>query len=159
MNPTRLILFAFLSFLLTGCGSSGGGSSSTLLDKILKRDQLDTFSSAVLAAGLADELDEEGPWTVFAPNNQAFDVFTQEQLDALLANPAALEDAISYHIVAANLKTSDLENLDRVQTIQGSFIEINGAGDSLRVNDAIIKTRNIGANNGTLHIIDRVLTP
>jgi len=120
---------------------------------------LSTLVTAVVAGGLADTLSNTSPLTVFAPNNQAFDRLPNGVLAYLLANPKALDDVLTYHVVSGNVTSSMLKNDEIVPTLQGGNVTIHIAGRLVLVNDAHVIAADNFASNGVVHIIDRVLLP
>ncbi len=139
-----------------------------VLDGVLVpvRDNVDTtvgagFSTlvqAVQAAGLEDVLRGEGPFTVFAPTNEAFDDLPDGTLEELLDDPEALGRVLTYHVVSGRVFASDLEDGMEVSTVEGSTVRISLAGTPM-VNDAEITATDILTSNGVIHVIDAVLVP
>jgi uncharacterized surface protein with fasciclin (FAS1) repeats len=119
-----------------------------------------TLVTAVEAAGLTETLSGEGPFTVFAPTDEAFAALPEGTLDALLADTDALSDVLTYHVVSGDLKAADVVELDSVDTLQGEAIAITVEDDVVTLNGtAKIVTADVAASNGTIHVIDAVLTP
>ncbi len=124
-------------------------------------DALDTFTVAVAAADLDDELATGGPFTVFAPNNQAFLDLPVGALDDLLLplNQAQLVDVLQGHIVAGQTFARDLSDGQTLTTLSGRTITVNIANGTISVDGAQVVEANIVASNGVIHIIDAVLLP
>lgn len=121
--------------------------------------QFSTLVTAVKTAGLVDTLSGSGPFTVFAPTNAAFDKLPAGTLDSLLKDPAKLKDILTYHVVAGNVKASDVVKLTKATTVEGKDVAIKVDGSSVMVNDSTVTKTDIMASNGTVHVIDTVLLP
>ncbi|MGB3737275.1 MAG: fasciclin domain-containing protein [Ilumatobacter sp.] len=122
---------------------------------------LSTLVAAVTAADLVDTLNSDGPFTIFAPANPAFDAFSEEELDALLADTDALTSVLTLHVVAGQqLSSADLAGMDSVTTVNGADITIAPEGDTLLINgQATVGCADVQTANATVHIIDAVLMP
>jgi uncharacterized surface protein with fasciclin (FAS1) repeats len=122
---------------------------------------LSTLVSADGAADLAETLQGDGPFTVFAPTNDAFSAVGQETLDELLA-PAGKEqltDILTYHVVPGELMAADLQDGQERETVQGGTLQVSVNGDAVRVGDATVAMADVDAANGVVHVIDAVLMP
>jgi transforming growth factor-beta-induced protein len=117
-----------------------------------------TLVGAVQAAGLEEVLRGEGPFTVFAPTDEAFADLPEGVLEALLEDPDALAEILTYHVIPGRIFASDLEDGLEVTTVQGTTLTISLDGGA-RVNDAGITGTDILTANGVIHVIDAVLTP
>merc|ERR1711998_273155 len=103
-----------------------------------------------------------GPFTVFAPSNEAFSKLPKATLDSLLKpeNKAKLVDVLTYHVVAgAAVFAKDLKNDEQIKTVEGKVVTAHVSGTSVKINDATVTTANVAASNGVVHIIDTVLLP
>ncbi len=119
-----------------------------------------TLLAAVEAAGLTDVLKGEGPFTVFAPTDEAFAQIPSADLEALLADTEALAAVLTYHVVSGQLLASDVLANSALTTVNGAEAAITVDGQGMpRIDDAIITATDIGAKNGVIHIIDRVIFP
>jgi uncharacterized surface protein with fasciclin (FAS1) repeats len=118
-----------------------------------------TLLAAAEAAGLVETLTGEGPYTVFAPTDEAFAALEPGTLDALLADPEALADILLYHVVPGKVMAADVVGLESATTAQGSDITITVDGDSVMVNEANVTATDIEASNGVIHVIDAVILP
>jgi len=117
-----------------------------------------TLTAAVEAAGLQETLTEGGPFTVFAPTDEAFAKLPEGTVEALLANPDKLKKVLLYHVVSGNVMAADVVKLDSAETLNGAKLAIN-AKDGVKINDAQVIKTDIGASNGVVHVIDTVLIP
>lgn len=122
---------------------------------------LTTLVSAVQEAGLVDTLNSEGPFTIFAPTNDAFAEIPQSDLDALLQDQDALTDVLTYHVHAGEGLTSDeLAGTDRLDMVNQGEATLNASGDTIEVNgQADVVCADIMVDNGVVHLIDGVLMP
>jgi uncharacterized surface protein with fasciclin (FAS1) repeats len=133
---------------------------STIVEIIQTTPGLERLAEAMLAAGMNDALSLPGPFTFFAPNNDAFDALTPEQLDALITSPTALVNMINYHTVIDLVSAAQLTALGSALASSGQAISITLAPEGgIAVNDARIVQPDIVASNGVIHIIDGILTP
>ena len=123
---------------------------------------LSTLVAAVTEAGLVDTLNSDGPFTIFAPANPAFEALGDDAVNALLADKDALTSVLTLHVVAGQkLSSADLADLDSVTTVNGDDISIKVADDgSLMINgQATVGCADIQTANATVHVIDAVLMP
>jgi len=159
MNSRRLALAsaaAALALLATGCATQLPPVS--LADTLARDPQLSTLNSLVVKAGLADTLKGTGPFTVFAPTNEAFKAVPQKTLDEVAANPTLLKAVLTYHVLPAKVGSADVKT-SNVKTVQGANVAVSKSGEFVTVEDAMVQTADIAATNGVVHTIDRVLMP
>jgi uncharacterized surface protein with fasciclin (FAS1) repeats len=132
-----------------------------IVDIATSNEDFETLSAALGAAGLVDTLRGEGPFTVFAPTDAAFEALGQETIDALLAEPQGdLTDILLYHVAAEELRAFDVFTAERVVTVQGAAAPVTRDEDgTLRIAGAAITVTDIQASNGVIHVIDTVITP
>nr|NKB41930.1 hypothetical protein [Ilumatobacter sp.] len=142
--------------------SSGEESAEagTIVDVAVGAGTFNTLVAAVTAAGLAETLSGEGPFTVFAPTDDAFAALPDGLVDALLLpeNEAALTAVLTYHVLGAEVPSSDVAPGD-VETLQGESITIGVEDGTVTVNDATVTAVDVEASNGVIHVIDAVLVP
>lgn len=119
-----------------------------------------TLVTAVQAAGLVDTLNGEGPFTVFAPTDEAFAALPEGVLDGLLADPEALAKVLTYHVVSGKVLAADVVGLDSATTVQGDDIAITVEDGTVVLNgSANVVTTDVMASNGVIHVIDAVILP
>ena len=125
------------------------------------RDDLSTLVSAIEAAGLAESLQGEGPYTVFAPTNEAFEKLPEGTLDELLKpeNANQLSAILTYHVVPQEAMAADVASMTEASTLLGAPLSISASGDQVMVNDATVTETDIPASNGVIHVVDTVLLP
>ncbi len=146
-----------LATLLT-LGLSNIAFADSIVDVATADGSLSTLVTAIKAAGLVDTLKGPGPFTLFAPNNAAFDKIPKDKLDALLKDKAALTKILTYHVVAGNVSAADVA-AGKVKTIEGHDLTLSTT-EGVRVNGHLtVGGGDIKADNGQIHIIDTVLMP
>ena len=136
-----------------------GDEPGTIVDVAIAAGDFTTLVAAVEAAGLVETLSGEGPFTVFAPTDAAFDALPDGALDDLLADPDALAAVLTYHVVAGEVRAADVVGLDSAETVNGATVDIEVDGDVVRVGGAEVLVTDIEASNGVIHVIDAVLLP
>ena len=119
-----------------------------------------TLAAAVTAAGLVETLQGSGPFTVFAPTDNAFAAI-QKDVDELLKpeNKKKLTDILTYHVVSGNAMAADLEDGQELTTVQGGKLKVSIKGDKVMINEANVTMADVAASNGVVHVIDKVLMP
>lgn len=129
-----------------------------IVDTAINAGSFDTLVAAVKAAGLVDNLKGPGPFTVFAPTDDAFAKLPEGTVDSLLNDIPQLTKILTYHVVSGKVMSSDMVRLDSVPTVEGSSLSID-ASSGVKVNDATVVTPDVEADNGVIHVIDSVLIP
>jgi uncharacterized surface protein with fasciclin (FAS1) repeats len=117
-----------------------------------------TLVTALQAAGLVETLKSDGPFTVFAPTDEAFAKLPEGTIEALLADKQKLAAVLTYHVVPGKITSGDVVRMNAATTVQGSTIAID-ASDGVHVNNAQVIQADIMASNGVIHVIDTVLIP
>ena len=118
-----------------------------------------TLARAIAAAGLTETLRGEGPFTVFAPTDEAFAKLPKSTLDALLEDREKLAAVLTYHVVPRPVGSADIARLTSVRTANGKVVPISTADGKVMVGNATLIQTNIPATNGVIHVIDTVLLP
>lgn len=131
----------------------------TIVDVAVQAGSFNTLVQAVQAAGLVETLSGAGPFTVFAPTDEAFAQIPQETLQAVLADKEKLTAILTYHVVPGKLMAADVVNSTQLQTVQGQSITVSVADGTVRVDDATVIQTDIEADNGVIHVIDKVIMP
>jgi len=135
-------------------------SQNTVVDIIVDSPDQNTLEAAVLAADLAGTLSGDGPFTVFAPTDAAFDALPSGTLDALLADPQGdLTQILLYHVLGAQVLSTDLSDGQVATTLNGSDITVTIDNGNVFINDAQVTIADITTDNGVVHVIDAVLMP
>ena len=135
-----------------------GGHSKDIVDTAVDAGTFTTLVAAVQAAGLVDTLKGDGPFTVFAPTDEAFAALPEGTVEGLLADPEALAGILTYHVVAGKVMSTDLSNNMMAATVNGADVTIMTEG-GVMVNDANVVAADIEASNGVIHVIDKVILP
>lgn len=134
-------------------------TQENIVETAVAAEDFTTLTSLVEQAGLAETLSGEGPFTVFAPTDEAFAKVPQETLDALAADPEALKAVLLYHVVAGEARASDVAGLSSAETLNGESVELETTDGGVMVNDAMVVQADVTASNGVIHVIDEVLIP
>ncbi|BCW96303.1 MAG: fasciclin domain-containing protein [Fimbriimonadales bacterium] len=130
----------------------------TIVDIAVQAGSFKTLVQAVQAAGLVETLSGEGPFTVFAPTDEAFAQIPQDTLQAVLANKEQLTAILTYHVAPGKLMAADVARSTQIPTVQGQSITVSTEG-GVRVDEANVIQTDIEADNGVIHVIDRVIMP
>ena len=132
-----------------------------IIDTALSAGNFSTLAAALGAAGLIETLRGDGPFTVFAPTDEAFSKIAPETLSELLKpeNKAKLTAILTYHVVSGRVTGDEATDLKSATSLQGQTLRINSTKDGLKINDAKVLTPDVEATNGVIHIIDTVLLP
>ena len=132
----------------------------TIVDVAVGNPDFSTLVTALKAAGLVETLSGEGPFTVFAPTNEAFAKLPERTVDALLADIPTLKKILTYHVVAGKVMAADVVGLDSATTVQGDEVKIAVVDGKVKLNDsAMVTATDLEASNGVIHVIDTVLIP
>jgi uncharacterized surface protein with fasciclin (FAS1) repeats len=129
-----------------------------IVDTAVAAGSFTTLVKAVQAAGLVETLKGEGPFTVFAPTDEAFAKIPTDTINAVLADKEKLTAILTYHVVAGKVMASDVVNLTSATTVQGGEIRIS-TDNGVRINDANVIQTDIECDNGVIHVIDSVIMP
>ncbi len=136
-------------------------ASKDIVDTAVSAGSFKTLTAALKAAGLVETLKGKGPFTVFAPTDEAFAKLPAGTVESLLepANKQKLTNILTYHVVAGNVKAADVIKLSSAKTLNGQSVTIKVVGGKVLINGATVVNADIAAKNGTIHVIDTVLMP
>jgi uncharacterized surface protein with fasciclin (FAS1) repeats len=148
----KALLASVLAF-----GTMVSAHAKDLVDTAVSAGSFKTLVTAVQAAGLVDTLKGPGPFTVFAPTDEAFAKIPKADLDALLKDKAKLTAVLTYHVVPGKVMAKDVK-AGQVKTVQGSEITLSTSGGVMVDNAKVVKT-DVEASNGVIHVIDTVIMP
>ncbi len=140
----------------SGCATRP--SPVSLADTIAATPQLSTLSSLVGKAGLTETLKTSGPFTVFAPSNEAFAKVPAKTMEDLGKNPDKLKAVLTFHVLSGKVMAAEVKN-SNAKTVNGANLALSKAGDFVTVEDGVVQKADISATNGVVHIIDSVLIP
>lgn len=152
----RFLLIAAAATVVSGCATPSLPLS--VADTIAANPSLSTFNGLIVKAGLAPALKGPGPFTVFAPTNDAFKAVPAKTMDALAQNPEMLRDVLTYHVIAAKVMSAYVKN-GPAKTMNGANVALARAGDFVTVEESMVQTANMVASNGVVHTVDRVMMP
>ncbi len=138
-------------------GASFSSFAADIVDTAVSAGSFKTLVTAVQAAGLVDTLKGPGPFTVFAPTDEAFAKIPKAKLDALLADKAALTKVLTYHVVPGKVMAKDVK-AGSVKTVEGSSVKLATSG-GVTVDGAKVVKADVAADNGVIHAIDTVIMP
>jgi uncharacterized surface protein with fasciclin (FAS1) repeats len=140
---------------------SGSGSAGNIVEVAEETPELSVLVEAVAAAGLVKTLEEPGPYTVFAPTNEAFEALGSAKLEELLEpqNKKELTEILTYHVAPEEVSSGELENGQMIETVQGEDLEVKIQGEEVKVDGAKVVIPDVAASNGIVHVIDAVLLP
>lgn len=159
-NTKWLVSSAFASIMLfTGLIANAMQPKSDIVDTAIEAGNFSTLVTAVQAADLVDTLKGDGPFTVFAPTDEAFAKIPADQLKALLADKEKLAAVLTYHVVAGKVMAADVVNLDSAATVQGQSVAIKVDSGKVFIDGAQVSTTDIETTNGVIHVIDTVIMP
>ncbi len=130
-----------------------------IVDTAVAAGSFDTLATALKAAGLVETLKGKGPFTVFAPTDDAFKKLPAGTLEKLLADKAQLTKVLTYHVVAGRVMAADVVKLSEAKTVEGSSVKIAVKDGKVKVNGANVVKTDIGASNGVIHVLDTVILP
>ena len=133
--------------------------SKTIVDIAVEDGRFTTLVAALQAAELDSVLAGEGPFTVFAPTDDAFGKLPEGTVASLLETIPALKNILLYHVVSGNVLAADVVTLESATTLQGQTVSISVMGDVVKINDSQVIITDIQGSNGTIHVIDTVLLP
>jgi uncharacterized surface protein with fasciclin (FAS1) repeats len=133
-------------------------SMKNIVDTAIAAGNFTKWVAGIKAAGLNETLTGRGPFTVFAPTDEAFKKLPTGAWDALLKDTAKLKGVLNYHVVTGHVLAKDLKSAD-VMTVQGSHLTAVVSGSDVQVNGAHVRQRDITASNGVIHVIDAVIMP
>ncbi len=136
--------------------------SKNIVENAVNSKDHTTLVAAVKAAGLVDTLSGPGPFTVFAPTNEAFAKLPEGTVENLLKpeNKAQLQKVLTYHVVSGSVMSGDLKGkTTNAKTVEGSAVRIDASGNAVKVNDAVVTQADVNASNGIIHVIDSVIMP
>ena len=152
-------LLAFASF--AGAGHHAEMKTKDIVDTAVAAGQFSTLAAALDAAGLVDTLKGDGPFTVFAPTDEAFSKLPEGTVESLLQpeNRDQLVAILTYHVVPGAVEAADVVKLNAATTVNGADVTIDVSDSGVKVDDANVIKTDIGASNGVIHVIDAVILP
>jgi uncharacterized surface protein with fasciclin (FAS1) repeats len=150
------LLAATTALALAGCASTP--APATITDTAARTPQLSTLSKLINEAGLADTLRGAGPFTVFAPTDEAFKAVPAATMAQLAQDKQMLLAVLNYHVIPGKVTSAEVKT-GNVKTVQGANVAVSKAGTFVTVEDAVVTTADVAVTNGVVHVIDKVLLP
>ncbi len=153
---SKLVSLVAASSMFIAAGASA--ETKDIVDTAVGAGQFKTLVTAIQTAGLVETLKGKGPFTVFAPTDEAFAKLPPGTVEGLLRDKTKLTSILTYHVVPASVMAKDVKPGD-VKTVNGKSIKVTVASGKVMVNDATVTSTDIAASNGVIHVIDTVLIP
>lgn len=142
-----------------GYKSADAHSQKNIVETAIGAGTFGTLVDLIKKAGLADTLSGPGPFTVFAPTDEAFAKVPAATLQSLATNPEKLKAVLTYHVIPKKLTAADVTNASSATTVQGSSLAISSSGGTVKVDEATVTSTDIMTSNGIIHVIDQVIMP
>ena len=162
MKKTSILALATLLLTLTAgvavADSAYEAPTKDIVDTAVSAGTFETLVAAVKAAGLVDTLKGDGPFTVFAPNDEAFAKLPAGTVEGLLKDPKKLAAILTYHVVAGKNVAADVVAAESFETVQGQNLTVD-TSDGVTIGGAKVLTTDVMTSNGVIHVIDTVLIP
>lgn len=148
-----------LSLAFGPVGTTKAEETKDIVDTAVAAGSFNTLAAALKAAGLVETLKGKGPFTVFAPTDEAFAKLPAGTVEALLKDKEKLTKILLYHVVSGNVMAKDVVKLKSAKTVQGSSVKITVKDGKVMVDNANVVKTDIAASNGVIHVIDTVILP
>jgi len=149
---------ASLAALVTFAGCASTPAPTTIADTAARTPTLSTLNRLIAEAGLTETLRGAGPFTVFAPSDEAFKAVPAKTMADLAANKDMLRAVLTYHVLPARMTSAEVTT-GNAKTVQGANVALSKAGTFVTVEDAVVQQADVLATNGVVHVIDRVMMP
>jgi uncharacterized surface protein with fasciclin (FAS1) repeats len=161
MKTKTLLIAVLLVFLSSTALIASSHTKMDIVDTAVKAGSFNTLVAAVQAAGLAETLKGEGPFTVFAPTDDAFAKLPAGTLDDLLKpeNKDKLAAILTYHVVSGKVMAKDVMTMKEAKTVNGQSVMVSMEADTVMIDNAKVVTADIECSNGVIHVIDTVILP
>jgi uncharacterized surface protein with fasciclin (FAS1) repeats len=153
-----LFSFMFSSLLISG-DNKGDSSKKDIVTIAVESGKFNTLAKALTETGLVEALKGKGPFTVFAPTDEAFAKLPKGTIEALLKDKEALKKILLYHVVSGKVTSKEVVKLNKAETLEGQNVKIQITDGSVMTNNSKVTTADVMASNGVIHIIDTALIP
>jgi uncharacterized surface protein with fasciclin (FAS1) repeats len=160
-KTSRIAIAGVLTLALAGCATGDANTTSpaaSVAEAAARQPELHTLNQLLADAGMADTLKGAGPYTMFAPSDEAFKAVPAKTMSELANNKELLRQVLAYHVGPARLNAAEVSNRN-VKSVQGAELALSKAGGIVTVEDAMVVQADVPAANGVVHVIDRVLMP
>lgn len=154
----RMLVVAAAVAVLAAPSALQADNHKDIVDTAVAAGSFKTLATALKAAGLIDTLKGPGPFTVFAPTDEAFAKIPKADLEALLADKAKLTKVLTYHVVAGKVMAADVMKIKEAKTVEGQMVKID-TSKGVKINGANVVKADVEASNGVIHVIDSVILP
>jgi uncharacterized surface protein with fasciclin (FAS1) repeats len=158
MSIRKMLVVIAAASVIPLAQADSQGMQKDIVDTAVSAGEFDTLVTAVKEAGLVETLKGDGPFTVFAPTDEAFARIPEADLKALLADKEKLTRVLTYHVVPGKVMAADVAGMSAARTVEGGSLEIS-TSSGVRVDDATVVKTDIETSNGVIHVIDTVLMP
>jgi uncharacterized surface protein with fasciclin (FAS1) repeats len=155
----KLFAVSLIALPLMGVAAIAGSAQKDIVDTAVQAGSFNTLAKALQAADLVSTLKGNGPYTVFAPTDEAFAKLPEGALQNLLDNPEQLKKVLLLHVVPGKVMAADVMKMDSAKTAEGSDLSIEVRSNKVMVNDSTVTKTDIVASNGVIHVIDSVILP
>jgi uncharacterized surface protein with fasciclin (FAS1) repeats len=157
----NLVFGAAVAAMALSAGTVTRAQGKDIVDTAVAAGQFKTLAAALQAAGLVETLKGAGPFTVFAPTDEAFAKLPKGTVEELLKpeNKAKLTAILTYHVVAGKVMAADVVKLKDAKTVQGGSVKVSTMGNTVMIDNAHVVKADIAASNGVIHVIDTVIMP
>jgi len=149
----------FFSLFAILAGAAFAASAADIVDTAVAAGNFTTLVAAVKAAGLVETLKGPGPFTVFAPTDEAFAKLPPGTVEGLLKDPAKLKEILLYHVVSGKVMAASVVKMKSAKTVEGGLLKIHVKGGTVMVDNATVTKTDIQCDNGVIHVIDAVMMP
>ena len=159
MSIAMLVLMSVTIFAQMDTKMVTKAVNNDIVQTAINAGNFTTLATALTEAGLVDALKGEGPFTVFAPTDEAFKNLPDGALEGLLKDKEALKNVLLYHVVSGKVSSKEVVDLNQATTLNGSDLKIKTDDGKVMINDANVTGADVMASNGIIHVIDKVLLP
>ena len=159
MSIAMLVLMSVTVFAQMDTKMVTKAVQNDIVQTAINAGNFTTLATALTEAGLVDALKGEGPFTVFAPTDEAFKNLPEGALEGLLKDKEALKNVLLYHVVSGKVSSKEVVDLNQATTLNGSDLKIKTDNGKVMINDANVTGADVMASNGIIHVIDKVLLP
>jgi uncharacterized surface protein with fasciclin (FAS1) repeats len=159
MRLHNFVATAAIALGSAGMAATASAEARDIVDTAVAAGSFKTLATALEAADLIPALKGQGPFTVFAPNDEAFAKIPKADLEALLKDKQALTRVLTYHVVPGEVMAADVVKLKEAATVEGTSVAIEVSDGNVKVDDANVIATDIVASNGVIHVIDTVIMP
>lgn len=159
LNVSLFLFLALITATVLVAGDKGTTPENDIVTTAVNNGNFTTLAAALEAADLLKDLQSEGPFTVFAPTDEAFAKLPEGTVENLLKDKEALKNILLYHVVSGNVTSDQVVELNSAKTLSGKEVKIKVNDNKVMINNSTVTTADVATSNGVIHIIDTVLLP